>query len=238
MFRQWTRGGIKQWVIPTCPYETCSNQDIVFSSATPDVQNCRVCGNPIYLIDTARFHERIDEDQGASGISSYVLSLCEQIVLVHIIRSIWQLKPSLLREVLFIKDGPLACFGQIAPFSKPLRELVNFLANQADPNDPEMRLPLVNVVGLEKTGAFVEHATSIDAHMDTGSILILSNEYIYHYVVPGNSSGGGAYGHNTYWGNKVIFKAHDGNLYVATVPMKNGLSTNPDYGDFINLTEV
>lgn len=238
MFRQWTRGGVKEWVIPACPYETCSNKEIVFSSDTPDVQNCRVCGKPIYLIDAARFHERIDEDQGAGGISSYVLSLCEQIVLVHLIRSIWEMKPSLLREVLFIKDGPLACFGQIAPFSKPLRELVNFLANQTDPNDPVTRLPMVNVVGLEKTGTFVEHAASIDEHMEGGSILILSNEYIYRYIVPGNSSGAGAYGHNTYWGNKVIFKAYDGNLYVATVPMKEGLSTQPDYGDFVNLTEV
>ncbi len=234
LFRGWKPDGAKTWDIPSCPNVGCTRTYIVLSNDSPDEQACTTCGAPIYLVDALRLHERIDEEQGAGGITSYVMTMLEQIVLVHLIKTLWELKPSLLREVLFIKDGPLAFFGQTAPLSKPMRELAEFLGVQENqPSEP----PLLNAAGLEKSGPFVEHAMLIEGQMRPGSVLLLSNEYIYKYIVPGDPKGPDAYGSNTYWGGKFIYKAKDGNVYVATVPMSK-YSPNPSYADFHNLTSV
>ena len=47
-------------------------------------------------------------------------------MIVHLIKSVWLLKPQLLREILFVKDGPLAFFGVTAPLHKPMRGLMEW----------------------------------------------------------------------------------------------------------------
>jgi NurA domain. len=238
IFREWTHGGEKSWAIERCPNPGCDNSPILLTPATRNEFPCGRCGQTIYLIDVFRLHERIDEEMGAAGISSYVLTLLEQIVLAHIIRAVWQMKPVMLRELLLIKDGPLAFFGQTAPLSKPFRELASFLGDQPDPADNSRRLSLLNVVGLEKSGAFVEHASVMDSHIREGSVLPLTNDYIYRYIVPGDPNSPDPYGKNTYWGSKLIFKAKDGNTYVATIPTKGGFTPTPRLTDYLNVTSV
>lgn len=99
------------------------------------------------------------------------------------------------------------------------------------------RASLWNVAGLEKSGPFVEHAMQIEDRLRPGSVLLLSNEYIYRYIVPGDPHGADPYGKNTYWGGKLIYKTLDGNVYVATVPTDD-FHVAPQYNDFLNLTEV
>ncbi|MBK8042885.1 MAG: hypothetical protein IPK21_09575 [Haliscomenobacter sp.] len=60
-----------------------------------------------------------------------------------------------MKSILFIKDGPLGFFGQTANMHKPMRDLCNFL---------EEHYPL-HLVGLEKSGAFAEHADFICSPM-------------------------------------------------------------------------
>src|SRR5262249_27576369 len=153
------------------------------------------------------------------GISGYVMTTLEQVVLVHVVKALFETKPLFLSEILFIKDGPLAFFGQTAPLSKPMRELATFLGRQPDTRKgPGHFVSLLNVAGLEKSGAFVEHATQIADRLGPESVLLLSNDYIYRYVVPGDPSSSDPYGKNTYWGGKLFYKAADGNVYVATIP--------------------
>jgi len=238
LFRGWTNAGGQTWEIPRCPNYGCTAGAIVLRPETPDRSTCAVCGGPLFLIDALRLHERIDEEQGASGIAGYVMTTLEQIVLVHVIKALFETKPIFLADVLFIKDGPLAFFGQTAPLSKPMRELAAFLGRQPDPNNPAREeIALANVVGLEKSGPFVEHAIQIADRLDPDSVLLLTNEYIYRYIVPGDPKNADPYGNNTYWGGKLIYKAADGNVYVATIPTGQFKPT-PTYGDFFNLTEI
>lgn len=238
LLRKWRGNPTLTWEIPSCPNTGCSQGVIVLSQSSPNEFPCPTCGQAVYLIDAARLHERIDEEQGAGGISSYILSLCEQVTLVHMIRLIYEIKPSLLAEVLFIKDGPLACFGQIAPLSKPFREMVSFFGSKRVSHSNGASSSLLNLAGFEKSGPFVDHAMSIDGQIHPGAVLILSNDYIYRYIVPGDPASPNPYGFNTYWGSKLIFKAIDGNTYVATIPTYDGFKSQPVYNDFINLTEV
>lgn len=238
LFRGWADPSAHTWEIPECPNYGCTARPLVFRHDTPDRTTCDKCGGPLFLIDTLRLHERVDEEQGASGISGYVMTTLEQVVLVHVVKALFEAKPLFLSEVLFIKDGPLAFFGQTAPLSKPMRELAAFLSKQPDTRkEPGHFISLLNAVGLEKSGAFVEHAVQIADRLKPESVLLLSNDYIYRYVVPGDPASADPYGKNTYWGGKLIYKAADANVYVATVPTGDFTAT-PTYEDFQNLTEV
>lgn len=238
LFRGWRKGEEQPWEIKRCPNYGCDREGFELKVSDPDRQTCPSCGGPIFLVDALRLHERIDEEQGAGGIVSYVMTTLEQLVLVHVAKALWEIKPSFLREVLFIKDGPLAFFGQTAPLCRPMRELAQFLGSQKESGAAGGEEScLLNVVGLEKSGAFVEHAMQIEDRIPPGHALLLSNEYIYKYIVPGDPTSSDPYGGNTYWGSKLIYKTHEGNVYVATVPTGSFTAT-PQASDFLNLGEI
>jgi hypothetical protein len=211
-------------------------ENVELGPTSPTAGKCSECGGPIYLVDALRLHERVDEEQGAGGVLGYVMTTLEHIVLAHLVKTLWELKPEVLGEALFIKDGPLAFFGQTAPLSQPMRELATFLGapNAAEPGATQS---LLKVVGLEKSGAFVEHAQQIEERLQPNTALILSTDYIYRYIQPGDPLSPDPYGKNTYWGGKLIYKAADGNVYVASVPT-HGFNPAPEFADFPSLDEI
>jgi hypothetical protein len=221
--------GADTWTLSNCP--TCRETRIPLRrdklSADFTIP-CERCGEPIYLTDVFRLHEAIDDELGAGGIVGYVTTAFEQVILAHLIHLILEIKPALLQEVLFIKDGPLAFFGQTANMFKPMRRLVaHLLASQA-----------LFLVGLEKSGPFVEHANEIVAVLPPGSVLVLDNDYIYEYILPGKADAQKPYGITTYYSNKVIFKTHAGSMHVASIPtVEEGLS-HPKKSDLPNLDAI
>lgn len=231
LFREWLPASERQsWTVPRCPYPGCDGGGITFSSGGATELACQSCGQTVYLSDTLRLYERIDEEQGAGGIMAYLLSTLEQLVLIDIVRALLNLKPTILREILLIKDGPLAFFGNVAPLRKPMQELMTWLATK------DSGRPLICLAGLEKSGAFVEHAALIEPRLHNDHYLLLDNEYIYRYVVPGNPDGE-PFGRNTYYGAKVIYKSDQGNVFVATIPTA-GFKQIPAITDLFNAAEV
>ncbi|WP_375766093.1 hypothetical protein NR798_30905 [Archangium gephyra] len=232
LFRRWKRqpDDSLEERVEHCPYG-CGQSPITFSYADPTLKDCPRCRQAVYLTDTFRLHERVDEEMGGSGIAAYVMTMLEQLVLVHLIYSILEMKPALLRNILIIKDGPLAFFGLVAPLYRPMRELVEYLLSQpGGPTGPTLRL-----AGLEKSGAFVEHAAAIQDRMRPGSFFVVGDGYIRKHIVPGDASS--TYGQNTYYGQKVFFRAQEGAMYVATVP---GLEykSEPKASDLPHLHEI
>jgi hypothetical protein len=237
LFRGWITGGQKVWTLPRCPNVGCVRENVELGPTSPTAGTCSECGGPIYLVDALRLHERVDEEQGAGGVLGYVMTTLEHIVLAHLVKTLWELKPEVLGEVIFIKDGPLAFFGQTAPLSQPMRELATFLGAYPNPEEPGATQSLLKVVGLEKSGAFVEHAQQIEQRLQPNTALILSTDYIYRYIQPGDPLSPDPYGKNTYWGGKLIYKAADGNVYVASVPTR-GFNPTPEFADFPSLDEI
>ncbi len=229
LFREWLPEVKRQgWEVPQCP--TCGYPKIRFESDGPTELTCKNCSATVYLSDSLRLYERIDDEQGAGGIMAYLLTTLEQLVIVNIIRQLLDLKPSILREILLIKDGPLAFFGVVAPIHKPVRELMEYLSNLDNGK------PLICLIGLEKSGSFVEHATLISPSLKRGHYLLPDTEYIYKYIQPGNPSREG-FGHNTYYGAKLIFKSDRGDVFVATIPTKS-FQAAPKFEDLLNGAEV
>lgn len=219
---------IKQWNLASCP--TCGERDVKLRSEDMSKEytfKCAKCKEIIYLTDTFRLHEIIDNEIGAGGIIGYLGNVLEQMVLIHLIWVVLQIKPSLLNEILFIKDGQLAFFGQTANIHEPMRSLVSYL----------MEKHSIYLAGLEKSGAFVEHADEVSDKMSPGTAIILNNDYIYRYIIPGRPDTTDAYGSTTYYGRKVIYKADDDRIYVVTLPAKN-IAANPNVEDFPNLDVI
>lgn len=230
LLRKWAGTG-SRWEIPSCPNAGCDYAPIILKDDTPDESVCPKCNRPIYFADALRLHERIETDESGGGICAYVMNLLEHLAIVHVIRITLSIQPALLSSILFIKDGPLAFFGNTAPLRLPMRELAAHLMSR------DSRGSQLLAVGVEKSGAFCEHADQIAEQMPPGSIVIMSNDYVYRHIVPGDPASPDAYGANTYWGNKLIFRAPDKNMYVATVPT-GGYPRAPQSADFSHLPEV
>jgi hypothetical protein len=217
---------VSQWNLASCP--NCGRSNICLDKK--DIKDYKFkcsCGSDIYLTDVFRLHEAMDNELGAGGILGYLTNLFEQIILIHLIRVILRIRPTLLNEILFIKDGPLAFFGQTANMHRPMRNLINYLFKHHN----------IFLSGLEKTGAFVEHADEISRKLKPGQVLLINNEYIYKYILPGKADPNNPYGSTTYYGNKLIFKSNDDRIYVVTLPTTDILP-NPEKGDFKNIDYI
>lgn len=214
--------------VPRCP-SGCGAGPIAFTHQGPLEVSCPSCGQAVLLGDVLRLYERIDDDAGAGGILGYLLTSLEQLVIVHLIRAIWEMKPATLTEVLFVRDGPLAFFGVTAPLQRPMRELMAFLARQRGG-------PHIHLVGLEKSGPFVEHAALIEDRIPPGHLLLLTDQYIYRHIQPGDPSTH-SFGRNTYYGSKCLVKTLNGDVYVATIPTAVHLPS-PSIEQLFNAGEI
>lgn len=219
---------VDEYNLATCPVCEASNVTLCRTDVTPDGRvPCSKCSAALYLTDAFRLHEAVDDALGAAGILGYVTTLLEQFVMIHFLRLLLAQRASILNEVLFIKDGPLAFFGQTANMHKKMRALVRYLLAQHN----------LYMAGLEKSGAFVEHAAEVSSAMRDGTILILDNDYIYRYIIPGKADPSNPYGRTTYYSGKLIFKSRHAGVYVVTVPTTETI-TNPKPEDLPNLAAI
>jgi hypothetical protein len=219
-------GPKKEWILASSPYDDASNISLKREGMSAEFSWPTAKG-PIYLTDVFRLHERIDDEIGAGGIQAYVMTAIEQLILVHVIRLILQTKPALLQQLMFVKDGPLAFFGQTARMHEPMRSLAAYLlSNHA-----------LYLAGLEKSGAFVEHAHEVKQKLPAGSFLVLRDDYIYRYIIPGTPDPNSVYGRTTYYGNKVIFKTPLGAVHVVSVPTPQRMA-HPSEADLPNLDVI
>jgi len=234
VFEEYTHNPINSYELGSNPYpdSELNTIELVRSNMKPDYTFDTNAGK-IFLTDIFRLHEAIDEEFGAGGILGYITRLIEQLVLVHFIRTIIRLRASLLNEFLFITDGPLSFSGQTANMNKPMRKLCNYLLDKEN----------LFLVGLEKSGAFVDHAQEICILREEKRILqksnyiLLDNKYIYKYITQGDPSK--PYARSSYYGGKVIFHSNDGQIFVLTVPVPHEkVVMNPQEKDYKNLKGI
>ena len=191
-------------------------------------------GKVIYLTDVFRLHEVIDEDFGAAGILGYVSRLIEQILLMRYVHFIYKQGPMALNDFIFISNGPLSFSGQTANMHKPFRSLCSFLEKKIN----------ICLLGLEKSGPFVDHAFEIckneenKFYLEKGSVLILSNEYIYKYITPGDHERM-HYGSTSYYGGKNIIHTDDGQIFDVSLPIESAdVILSPKLSDYKNIELV
>lgn len=62
----------------------------------------------------------------------------------------------------------------------------------------------------------------------------MTDEYIYRYILPGAGDPTRPYASTSNYGHKVIFKSHNGQMHVVSVPVR-GLKKIPTKNDLPNL---
>lgn len=223
---------MSEYNLSHCPH--CGTTDIKLDKNKIDLSlfswECThpKCKQEIFLTDVFRLFEKADNDTGAEGIIGYTSSLIESFLMVHTIKSLLEIEDGLVDKFLFVKDGPLSFNGETATMHKPMQSLINFL-NKSN---------RINIVGVENSGPFVDHAKQIKDKLKSGQILLLSNSHIYKYIIPGKSNS--RYASTSYYSGKFIYKSNEGRLYVLTIPVEdhNKYYAVPELTDLKNVHEI
>jgi len=219
-----------KWTLASCP--VCGQKDVEIEHATISKEykflcTSHSCKSELYLTDVFRLHEVVDNELGAGGILGYLTTVIEQMIIVYLVKQMLAIKGDLLKETLFVKDGPLAFFGQTANMHKPMRKLIGYLQKRHD----------IFLVGVEKSGSFVEHAAQVLQQFSKNQYMVLGNSYIYKYIIPAISEENEPYASTSYYGHKVLFKSKDDNMYVATIPCPE-LLVEPRASDLRNVEAI
>lgn len=233
IFEEYSNTPIKTYPLSKCPH--CGTKDIILDKTNIDIQKyswkCTYsnCDGEILLTDIFRLFEQIDNETGAGGILSYLRNVIESFIIVHIIRTILDLEEGLINKFLFVKNGPLSFNGETANLHKPMQKFINYLRKKNQ----------INFVGVEKSGAFVDHAKEIRKLIDKGQLFLLNNRHIYTFIKQGNPNKN-KYSETSYYSGKMIYKSFDDKIYVLTMPVTNHklYYDRPQKLDLFNVEEI
>ncbi|WP_409493983.1 hypothetical protein [Amycolatopsis sp. cmx-11-12] len=194
-----------------CPTPDCQ-KDVPVPSAGI---SCNACDVHLYPTDVLRIHEEVGEEGTNQSALGRLMSVIELLVLTGLATLLWeQSRQKALPKTLFIVDGPLAVFGTPAKLRGRALEYFQAMGNSAPGIAPY-------VCGIEKTGTLVDYARQLARHdiIERGELLICDEQVIARVV---NANNARAYGKETYWGRKFVYRALDGRVVVLTVPPPTG----------------
>ena len=209
---------------PRCPHDNCEAE---FTYDYGEYQ-CPACGGKLYSSDAMRLHELMNPVGSNGEMYGQIMQTLEKLWLIHILRAFekkgWLMT---LRRVAFMMDGPLAVFSTSSWLTKAiiieLRRL-NELAKKSTKQD-------LIILGIEKTGTFVNHFEDLDTTKDGGTdkfpkqaALLLHDEYIKKNIIFSESPK--PYGKDTYFGRKFFYKTSLGYKIVPSVTFFNEYQQN------------
>lgn len=209
-----------------CP--SCGAKDTQLSGGQIDVPKagttCPQCRTRIYLGDVLRTEEEyMPEGSNRSALTRMML-VAERLTSLGYMQLLFEDTRGyeVLERTLFITDGPLGLHGTVAPLKRRFQAYLGEFANQCILNN-RPAAPLV--VGVEKSGAFVEHAQLIAHLIDPGQVMFLTTEYINRVTGRPLTN---PYGSDEFYGRRFIYRTLNGRVLVLTVPPKPGVTP---YGD-------
>lgn len=195
-----------------CPHRGCGARDVPVGE---DGRACPGCGGRLLPTDVLRISEEVVDDGTNEVPLSRLMQVVELLVLVGLVTLLWeQARRDLLPATLFVVDGPLAVYGPPAKLRARALAYVQAMMRTTSGDGP-------HVCGLEKTGALVDYAHALVRHdaLEKGELLVV-DERVLQAVT--NATNPRAYGAETYWGRKFVYRALDGRVVVLTVPPETG----------------
>jgi len=190
-----------------CPVEDCNN-DISIN----EKQSLCSCDKKekIFQTDSLRFHERFNEIGSNNEVHGEVRHVLEILSMINIMRFFAASgRAKFFRDAAFVLDGPLGVFGQpawIMPYVRNEVGRINQVARKETGED-------IVFFGVEKTGQFMTHFEDIDWTDSDGprtkyppaTVITPDTKYVHKNIVfrPEDAK---AYGKDTYFGRKVLYK--------------------------------
>lgn len=194
-----------------CPTQDCGKDIPVPPAGT----ECDTCGAWLFPTDVLRIHEEVGEEGSNLSALGRLMSVVELLVLVGLATLLWeQSRQELLPVTLFIVDGPLAMYGPPAKLRGRALDYFQLMAATTPGDGPFL-------CGIEKSGAMVDYARQLSRHdvLVPGDLLICDEDIIARVT---NATNARAYGKETYWGRKFVYRALDGRVVVPTVMPPSG----------------
>ena len=205
-----------------CPIEDCERQ-----ISRPRDDGFCPCDDSehLYPTDSLRTHERFYDNSSSEQAFTAFRMVVEHLLLVNILRYFHRNHPHRwFDEIAFVMDGPLAIFGMPAWLKEHIQSEVADIHNDLVREGHAGLL----LMGLEKTGEFLDHLEELDWHQSSGprqrlrpgTALAPTTEYIYRHIRP-NPNTEKAYGQAVYYGRKVLYKNRTGHHAVVMTPIVN-----------------
>lgn len=194
-----------------CPVDWCGRDTLVPGKSVA----CPQCEMVLYPTDTLRLHEEVKPEGGNGTALGRLMAVLELLVLVGLVTLLWRLsRRELLQQTLFIVDGPLAMYGPPAKLRARALEYFQWMVHEGGTNAP-------HICGLEKSGVIVDFARELARHniLKPGELMTLDKDVLGRVI---NADNAIAYGKETYWGRKFIYRARDGRVVVPTVMPSEG----------------
>ena len=216
-----------------CPVDECPLQS-PNNRVAPAAQSTCACQlkETIFETDSLRAHERFEDSGSSEEAFSAFRAVAEQLVLVNILRHFERTETlEILRDTAFVMDGPLAIFGMPAWLKTYVgNEIARIHNNCQQRGDPGILL-----MGVEKSGDFLEHLKMLDWEPGAGSGSNLPNgtayapdlKYIHQHIKP-RPENAKPYGQDTYYGRRVLFKNKVGQHTVVMMPVVNSEGDDPN----------
>lgn len=209
---------------PTCGEGPVEVVDI------PDQQHCTQCGAEVYPADCLRLWEEVSDYQSNLVVFRRFMLIVEHLLMVHYLRFAYELEGSLqsLSELAFFVDGQLAIHGTAAWLHGSIMRYLHDINMKLATAGFDTR---VLVIGLQKTGAVVDHITIMDRFLPRNRIFAVNDDYRYTYVRAGKDPAGKTFGYETHYGQDFVYKTPSGRVFVLALPYPFD-SKHPDSIDF------
>ena len=204
--------------LPANPLEVLEDDPSKKMQISLGEYTCDETGERLYSTDALRIHELLNTQGATSGeMYGQLMSVIERLWLVHLLRA-FEKKNWLptLKNVAFVIDGSLAVYSVSAWLVKFVEKeicRINELQKKVTNTD-------LMIIGLEKSGRFVEHLNDIDIspegnqdRIPNNSVFLLNDKYIKENIIFSQSSK--PYGKDTYFGRKFFCKTKNGYKLVS-----------------------
>ena len=186
---------------------------------------------PIYPTDSLRLQERFHDNTSSQQAVTAFRQVTEHLLLVNILRYFHEKADiAMFDDIAFVMDGPLAIFGMPAWIKVYIQSEVERIHQDLLAQGRRGLL----LMGMEKTGEFVDHFEDLDwlrakgprQRLANGTALVPTTEYIYRYINPNNTRK--AYGEAVYYGRKLMYKNTMGQHAVVMTPIVNQEGRKPN----------
>lgn len=189
--------------------------------------NCPVCKGKIFLTDMLGFHQEMAPDSAPETVATAYMNIHETLLLFTGVRYFWEKNKEILKNCLFVKDGPLSIRAQYSKLVNPIRRFLVFSRDSGYP---------VHIIGQEKTGAFADHLQLIGNNAPIQSLFLPGDQYIKEQIQH-RPNRGAPYGKDTNYGVKIFFRLSHYHQTVLNIPTGEHIE-NPAFANLIGAERI
>lgn len=176
-------------------------------------RECPSCKSTVYVTDWLRLHEGLSDFGDNSSAMTRMMNAVEHLLLGAFILELLQSTPHALSKIAFVIDGPLALFGEPAKLHQRLMALIH----TANLKLAELGSEPILILGLQKTGAVMDHARLLQKFLPNNVIKVIDDDYRQSYIT-GAETRSANFGSETYYGQDFLFKTERGRIFNFALP--------------------